>query len=288
MHELRALRHAAGALGLALAVALIVRAEPGPDPEVPSALYARLGVSAELAQLPRDASAYLARNAVRIAPEDRRRLAQIIESGFRADRLDALAFESFLAHYEPGPARVALRWLAEDTVQDLYARGRRQRDVARSCDPGAEDAMSEEQRRLALRFALTGERVRALIRASSVFTELILAGSAALPAEQQVPAARLQQLVDRQHEVLQDGVSRAAREDACAYADVPVATLRDAVAFLDGESGRWMQSTVDRAIQSALRTAAASTAQQIARAFGRDPGLQRPLREARASLGGRQ
>lgn len=230
------------------------------DTALPRRLFDALAVEAELAAIVPIATGHLAR-APATPASDRLVLRDIVERGFAPDRLEAQAFEAFLAGFDLTRAREADRWLAQPATRRLYAASRA---PAVDC-PQADAAPAAPRARAIERIdAAIGQEARARRHASRVFAAMLRAANRAMPEMRRYSRVELEGLI----EAHRAGLGKAS--PVCRYCDIPTEELLAAQAFLDGEAGRWLYRGVSAAIERSLARAARATALRIVDAFQDD------------------
>jgi hypothetical protein len=265
------------------------RAEPSADLALARGILAGFGMESEIEAIAQEAVAYLDAHRERIAPAHREPLRAVVYAGFRPETLYALTLDVLLERYEPRHAAAAAAWLERPETRQLLEQGRAL-DPATGCRPRTPLHRWGRMRSVE-RYALVGRvgrdtsaSARAVQRASLVFGSMLTAGNATLPEAEQLTSAELEQMILTQRARLAAEYATDSRALACAYRGVELATLRDAVRFLDGEAGRWMLDSVDAALERALVLAAEATAVHIVRTFGAGALPSAALRSVRAPL----
>jgi hypothetical protein len=265
------------------------RAEPSANLALARGILAGFGMESEIEAIAQEAVAYLDAHRERIAPAHREPLRAVVYAGFRPETLYALTLDVLLERYEPRHAAAAAAWLERPETRQLLERGRDLGRVA-GCRPETPlqrlgRARSTERLSLAARVGRdTSASGRAVRRASLLFASVLAAGNAALPESERFTGPELEQMIAAQRARLVAEYATDSHALDCAYHGVELATLRDAVRFLDGEAGRWMLDSVDAAFERALLLAAQATAIRIVRTFGAGALPSAALRSVRAPL----
>lgn len=255
------------------------------DPKLVSRLFTALDVHAEIGAIAPIAGARLAHTT--IDRSDVARLEQIVRQGFAPARLERITLDAFLRRFQLERAREAVRFLERPEIRKLYTASRRPGSACQATSGGAapepvpaqRGAPSPRAQAITRIDAALGLEARARERAEFVFAIMLRAANRALPEPQRFTRPELAGMIAAHRESL-----AALPAPACRYHDVSTRTLREAVRFLESDTGRWLYGAVSESIDEALARAAGATARRIVDDF-EDIAPATPLLVARATPG---
>jgi hypothetical protein len=227
-------------------------------------IFEAVGVAGELRDVADAAAASIAAGATSLPEADAALMRGIVAAGFDADRLTRRALASFREQCDSRHAAATLAWLERPETRALLARA-----SELEAAPGARAAAASHERDVLLVGfdRRIGRASRSERHAALVLSAMLRAANPMLPSVQRYSEAEIEDLLAAQRR----RAVRGAEADPALrarYAGIASAELTEAVRFLRGDSGRWLQVELDRALGQALVRAAEATAAELVEAFG--------------------